>query len=153
MSQKADNPLVGLWILVKYWVRFEADGREVFPLGEDAKGYIYYSPEGFTAGVMMRNNRPNFKTGDRLGASAEEKVQAWDSYITYMGYYRLEEGGKRVVHKIRLSLYPDWSGQDQFRYITYLENGEIELTNYIEEKGIRRVAIVRWRRATPDDYR
>lgn len=150
---RSKNPLAGLWILVKYLVRFEKDGREVCPLGEDAKGYIYYSPEGFTAGVMMRNDRPNFTTGDRLGATDAEKVKAWDSCITYMGFYRLEEGGDRVTHMIRLSLYPNYSDQDQFRHIKYLDNGNIELTNYIEERGVRRVAIATWRRAAPEDYK
>jgi hypothetical protein len=152
MAEIRKNSLIGLWILVKYLVRFEQDGREVYPFGEDAKGYIYYSPEGFTAGVMMRNDRPNFTTGDRLGATEAEKVKAWDSYITYMGFYELEEEEQRVIHKIRLSLYPNWSGQDQYRYIQYLKNGNIELTNYIEERGVRRVAVATWRRATPEDY-
>ena len=153
MAQKKDNFLVGLWKLVSYKVRFEADGREVYPFGEDAQGYIYYSPEGFTAGVMMRANRPNFTTGDRLGAAEAEKVKAWDSYITYLGFYRLEEGGDRVTHMIRASLYPNWSGADQFRYIKHLDNGDIELSNFIEERGVRRVAIATWRRAAPDDFR
>ena len=147
------NPLVGLWILVKYVVRFSADGREVFPLGEDAKGYIYYGADGFMTALMLRNNRPLFQTGDRLGASEEEKVRAFESYISYHGFWEFVEEGyqTRVRHKMAFNIYPNWSGQEQVRFIRYLENGEIELDNYIEENGIRRVAICRWRRATTGD--
>jgi len=148
----SENPLVGLWMMVKYYVKFE-DGHEIFPLGEDAEGYIYYSPEGFVSGVMMAGNRPAFTTGDRLSASNEEKAAAWDGYVTYAGFYELEASNERVIHKIRASLYPNWSGEDQYRYINRLENGHIELTAHFDEaKGVRRSAIVEWRRALPDDY-
>lgn len=142
----SDNPMVGLWELVAYVVRF-ADGRETFPLGNDPYGYIYYSPDGFVSGMMLERDRAHFKTGNRLSASAEEKVRAWDSCVTYMGRYEFQ--GDRVIHHIKASLYPDWSGDTQPRYYKPEPNGDVSLTAHFEENGVRRDAIVYWRRTTP----
>lgn len=145
-----DNPMTGLWELVSYIVR-QADGRETVPLGADAVGYLYYSPDGVVSGIMMERNRPHFQTGNRLGASVEEKVRGWDSAITYMGTY--EFLGDRVMHRIKASVFPDWSGANQLRYRRVLASGNVELTAQLEERGVKREAIVTWRRIDAEQMR
>lgn len=139
----ADNPMVGLWKLVSYAVRFP-DGKETYPLGDKAVGYLFYGANGFVSGIMMECGRPHFVTGNRLGASVDEKLRAWDSAITYMGTYVFN--GDHVVHRIKASVFPDWTGDDQLRHRTVKDNGDVELTAYIEERGVRRSAIATWRR-------
>jgi len=138
-----ENPMVGLWKLVSYIVRL-SDGTENYPLGKDAVGFIYYGCDGFVSGIMMERSRPHFETGNRLGARADEKLRAWDSAITYMGTY--DFNGDHVVHQIKASVFPDWTGDNQLRHRTVKDNGDVELTACIEERGVRRDAIATWRR-------
>jgi Lipocalin-like domain len=138
-----DNPMVGLWALVSYAVRMP-DGRTSAPLGADALGYLHYGADGVVAGTMMARARPPFTTGNRLGATPDEKVRAWDSVVTYMGTYEFR--GDTVVHRIKASVFPDWSGVDQLRHRRVLDNGDVELTAVLEERGARREAIATWRR-------
>lgn len=144
----AANPMVGLWSLVSYEVRM-AGGASSAPLGRDAIGYIQYSDDGVVAGIMMSRGRPHFTTGNRLGATAEEKVRAWDSVVTYMGTY--EFAGEVVHHRIKASVFPDWTGADQLRIRRVLDNGDVELVAQLEERGVRRDAIATWRRIQPHE--
>jgi hypothetical protein len=137
------NPMVGLWSLVAYVVRLP-DGTQTAPLGTDAVGYLHYGDDGVVAGVMMARARPRFATGNRLGASADEKVRAWDSVVTYMGTY--EYRGDTVLHRIKASVFPDWTGEDQLRHLRVLADGSVELTAVLVERGVRREAVATWRR-------
>ncbi|MBN8507821.1 MAG: lipocalin-like domain-containing protein [Burkholderiales bacterium] len=148
METTTDNPMAGLWALVSYVVRM-ADGSESTPLGPDAIGYLHYGGDGVVAGIMMARGRPHFSTGNRLGASAEEKVRAWDSVVTYMGTYEFR--GDTVVHRIRASVFPDWTGVDQLRHRQVLPNGQVVLSNTLVERGVQREAIATWRRIRPDE--
>lgn len=142
------NPMVGLWSLVSYLVR-TADGATTAPLGRDAVGYLHYAEDGVVAGIMMARGRPHFSTGNRLGASAEEKVRAWDSVVTYMRTY--EFAGEVLHHSIKASVFPDWTGADQLRQRRVLENGDVELVATLDERGVRREAIATWRRIPPQE--
>jgi hypothetical protein len=138
--------MIGLWALVSYVVRFD-DGRQSRPLGDDAVGYLHYAADGVVAGTMMERGRPRFRTGNRLGADAAEKVKAWDSVVTYMGTYEFH--GDRVLHRIKASVFPDWTGEDQWRWRTVRPDGDVELTAHFDERGVRRSAIATWRRVDP----
>jgi hypothetical protein len=62
---------------------------------------------------MQRADVSRFDTPDRLAASTQEKVQAFDAYVTYCGRYRIE--GDVAYHQIELSLLPNWIGEEQAR--------------------------------------
>ncbi len=78
-------------------------------------GYLSYTPEGYVFVAMMRAARPRYATDDLLGGTSAERAGAAGSYVTYCGRYELREG--RVVHHIELSLFPNWTGLDQERFV------------------------------------
>lgn len=47
----------------------------------------------------------------------EEMAQAAESYVSYCGRYSLGKGS--VTHHIEASLYPNWVGTDQKRFIEF----------------------------------
>jgi hypothetical protein len=106
--------VVGTWRL-QVWETQTADGRVGYPLGPDAVGYLSYTPEGYVFVAMMRADRPRYATGDLLGGTPAERAAAAASYVTYCGRYHLEAG--RVIHRIDLSLFPNWTGLDQERFV------------------------------------
>ena len=100
------NPLIGAWRLETYEAR---TGDEVlYPLGEDAKGYIMYTPDGYMSVLMMAAGRTNFAAGDMLAGTDEEKLAAASTFIAYCGQY--EFLGDRVIHKIETAFYPNRVG-------------------------------------------
>ena len=106
--------VVGTWRL-RRWETRTADGCVTYPLGPDAVGYLSYTPEGYVFVAMMRANRPRYATDDLLGGTPPERADAAGSYVTYCGRYQLHEG--RVIHHIELSLFPNWTGLDQERFV------------------------------------
>ncbi|MEK9945269.1 MAG: lipocalin-like domain-containing protein [Alphaproteobacteria bacterium] len=108
--------LLGTWELVRWETSYD-DGRTIYPMGEDAKGFIMYTTDGYMSAALFRGNRPNFETGEALTASDAEKVAGWDSYYSYGGPFEIDGG--RVIHTVAHTIYPNWLGGTQVREISF----------------------------------
>ena len=139
------NPLIGAWRLVTY--EAHAGDEVSYPLGEDASGYIMYTPDGYMSVLIMAADRANFASDDILGGTDEEKLAAAGTFISYCGEY--EFLGDRVVHKIETAFYPNRVGTEQVRYVR-LEGDEIVLTTPpMVIHGTSRSGRLVWERAAP----
>ena len=111
------NPLVGTWRLVSFEVRDE-DGHVTYPFGRDAVGFITYTTDGRMAVQFGRANRAHVASADWpdwvAGADADIAVAA-RNYFAYCGTYELRDG--TVVHRVELSLMPNWIGGEQVRVV------------------------------------
>ena len=137
------NPLIGTWRLVS-WENRSVDGQISHPLGEDAVGYIMYSPDGYVFVAIMRPDRPKFAVADILGGSPEERAQAAGSYVSYCGKYEFR--GDTVIHHVELSLFPNWVGVEQERLVEFRGNRLSLSTRPILLGGIQRTAHLIWER-------
>ena len=137
------NPLVGAWRL-RSWENRSADGRVSYPLGRDAVGLIIYTEDGYLSVAIMRADREPFAAGDLLGGTSREKARAAETYVSYTGRY--EFLGDSVIHRIELSLFPNWSGVDQERLLE-LRGDRLTLeTTPLMLGGIEQSARVVWER-------
>ncbi len=66
------NPLIGTWRLIS-WENRSLDGQISYPLGQDAVGYLLYTPDGYMCVAIMRPNRPAFATADLFGGAQKRK--------------------------------------------------------------------------------
>ncbi len=139
-----DNPLVGTWRLVSWKNRGVGDGGVSHPLGEDAVGYIMYSPDGHMSVAISRPDRARFAAGDLLGGSAEERAQAAETYVSYCGRYEFR--GETVVHFVELSLFPDWVGAEQERLVEVSGDRLVLGTRPMVLGGVQRTAHLIWER-------
>ena len=139
-----DNPLVGTWRLVSWENRGVGDGGVSHPLGEDAVGYIMYSPDGHMSVAISRPDRARFAAGDLLGGSAEERAQAAETYVSYCGRYEFR--GETVVHFVELSLFPDWVGAEQERLVEVSGDRLVLGTRPMVLGGVQRTAHLIWER-------
>jgi hypothetical protein len=74
----AHSPVLGTWRLQSFEVR--TSGEDVsYPYGEDAKGYLIYTQDGYMAVAVMKASRANFDSADMLSASLDEKHVAFDT--------------------------------------------------------------------------
>jgi len=104
--------LVGTYRLLAF-ENYADDGEVARPFGDDPKGFIIYSAEGYMSAILMRADRPNFAAGDILGGTDEERVDAFSSSSAYAG--RWEIVGDQIIHHLDVTTYPNWTGTDQPR--------------------------------------
>jgi hypothetical protein len=110
----AHGALVGGWRLVS-WENRAADGQLTYPMGADALGYVLYTADGRFSITISRRGRAGFTAGDLLSGATEEKAQAMESFVAYAGRYSFH--GDRVIRHVELSLFPNWVGSDQQRWV------------------------------------
>jgi hypothetical protein len=116
MAVTLQEQLQGAWHLVAWKVRW-AEGEEfTFPFGEQARGMIMYSDNGFMSAVIHRGERTELPAG--LGPRqmpAEVCAEAYQSYMHYAGPYRMQ--GDSVIHRVEHALNPNMVGSEQLRHI------------------------------------
>ena len=117
------NRLLGTWHLARWESRYD-DGRVIFPMGEDAIGFLIYAADGYMAATLSRRDRAPFVTGEMLSAEIAEKARGWDSYFSYVGRYEVGEG--KVTHYVEASQFPNWVGDAQLRLMN-LDGERLEL--------------------------
>jgi hypothetical protein len=110
----AHDALVGAWRLVS-WETRAADGQVTYPMGADALGYVLYIGDGRFSVTISRAGRAGFAAGDLLGGTIEEQARAVEGFVAYAGRYSFH--GDRVIHHVELSLFPNWVGTDQERWV------------------------------------
>src|SRR6478672_4647968 len=108
------NELVGTWRLVR-WENRDADGTVAYPMGRDAQGYIMYNPDGYMSVIITRADRPPFEAEDIGGGTDEELIRTAMTCIAYSGRYDVQPG--RVLHYVEASLFPNWVGTTQERFM------------------------------------
>ena len=140
----ASNPLVGTWQLI-HWYNVSDDGKNTYPLGEEATGYISYSADGFVFVHLMAANRLLYAVNDPFGGTPEEDTAAVKSHISYAGPY--EYRGDVVTHKVTHASCPNWVGTEQVRQVRF-DGDRLELSAAVAIfQGQAVTAYVLWERA------
>jgi hypothetical protein len=134
---------IGAWKLISVETRDE--NGELFRRGHRT-GYLLYSEQGYVSVAFMKEGRPIFASGDIRGGTEEEKIAAVEGYVSYCG--RFEVKGDKVVHKIEVSLFPNWVGVNQERLYEF-EGGRLTLSTPLMLLGGRQLSThVIWERAS-----
>lgn len=141
--------IVGAWALRRFSI--QTDGRpEIFPFGEDAQGMLTYTESGHMSAILSRRGRPPLGVGrlENAGRAAErQRAEAFNSYLSYAGTWRVEED--RVVHVVTLSLTPDAVGTENIRRAR-LHSGQLTLSyEIVPLSGRRRIYKLCWERLRP----
>jgi hypothetical protein len=140
------DELVGAWRLIS-WENHAADGRVTYPMGTDAVGYLTYTADGRCSVMISRAGRAVFAGNDLLSATAEEKARAVEGFVAYAGRYTFH--GDRVVHHVELSLFPNWVGSDQERFVELSEDQLTLSANPLLLTGRQHVPHLLWERVRP----
>ena len=139
--------LVGTWFLTSYEVHF-ADGREpVSPFGDEPFGQLIYASDLHMSAVICRadRKRSDGKLERASAISDAEKIDAFDSYMSYGGRY--EVVADEVHHHVTHSLFENSVGETFVRAFAF-DGERLELTYDVEAKsGVTRHFKLAWRRA------
>jgi hypothetical protein len=103
-----------------------------------------YAQDGYMSVAIMSPDRPMFAAGDLLGGSAQERAQAAGTYVSYCGRYEFR--GDTVVHRVELSLFPNWVGVEQERLVEVSGDRLMLSTRPLLLGGVLRTAHLIWER-------
>jgi Lipocalin-like domain len=138
------NPLVGTWRLVSVEVRDE-DGGIAHPLGRNVVGSLTYAADGYMAAQIGRADRAPVTAGDWFAAPDTEVTAAARDYVAYCGTYEFR--GDAVVHRVELSLMPNWIGGEQVRLVALNGDALTLSTPPMPIGGRQQTATLVWQRA------
>jgi hypothetical protein len=94
----------------------------------------------------MKEGRPLFASGDIRVGTFDEKIAAFDGYISYCGTFEIVE--KMVIHHIGVSLFPNWIGTSQERLYNF-EGDRLTLsTPLMTVRGRKLSTHVIWEKAS-----
>jgi lipocalin-like protein len=142
----ARDALVGAWRLIS-WENRAADGQVTYPVGTDAIGYVIYAADGRFSVTISRTGRAGFAAGDLLSGTTEEKARAVEGFVAYAGHYTFL--GDRVIHHVELSLFPNWVGGDQERWVELAGDQLILSASPLLLAGKQQVPRLIWERVDP----
>lgn len=125
-----NKKFIGSWELIK-WTAELNDGTVVFPFGEEAEGRITYDSDGNMSVQLMKHNRSPFHSEDPLQARTHEAVVAFKEFLSYCGSYQVYNKPDQVVHRIKISSFPNWVGQNQIRKFEFIDDKLILSTDTI----------------------
>lgn len=114
MTLTAEN-LIGAWRLVSA-VEVYTDGERNPEFGDNADGYLSYSPNGIVSATLGDMNRPGSTAGDPQSATDQELAQMSRRFIAYAGPYTVDPDKGTVTHHVDVALFTGWEGSDQVRH-------------------------------------
>ncbi len=140
--------LLGSWDLVSYQLELDS-GRIIHPLGEDAIGLIVYTPQRRMSVNIMRPGRAPWESPNPAAGTGSEIADAAAGYLAYGGSFAVDESLSVVEHYVDASLFPNWIGEVQKRFVD-LTGEELLLESPVitDAAGTSVTPRLRWRRIT-----
>ena len=123
-----NDKLLGTWSL-KSWIASDDKGNKIYPLSENAKGFIMYTGDGYMSATIMN---PDMMQNLSSGMSLKTIGSGGGSYLSYAGSYSIE--GDVATHHVEIACIPEMIGTKQLRYFkvegdTLTINSETPLPN------------------------
>lgn len=122
--------VVGAWELVSYVNHSEKSPADVlYPLGQDAKGMILYTPDGYMSAQLQCPGQKAFTAAFPMDGSESELADSAKRYVGYSGRFDVDESGPVPVllHGFFVSSFPNWIGDTQ-RRVAKLEGDQLTLS-------------------------
>lgn len=138
------STILGTWRLLSWYNELE-DGTRIYPLGEDASGFISYSHDGYVFVQMRTANRTLYSVNYPFGGSAEEDTSAIKSQISYSGSFF--ERDNQVVHVVEAATCPNWVGTEQIRNVEFEGSSLLLSAKGAKFQGQMVAAYVLWQKA------
>jgi hypothetical protein len=116
LAQNRSDNLAGTWRLVSASALTEGGGRNDSPFGSNPAGVLTYTLDGRMT-VLIANSGRKALSGDRISAPAEERAEAYSTFLAYSGRYSLK--GDKVIHHVEISSIENWVNTDLVRTLRF----------------------------------
>tara|TARA_A100000171_G_scaffold7797_1_gene5904 strand:- start:5656 stop:6090 length:435 start_codon:yes stop_codon:yes gene_type:complete len=105
--------IIGSWKLNNFELKNLTVDKSIFPYGKEPIGILIFGADGFMSVSVMSDNRINFEVESLQMSSAEEKISAIDTYLSYAGKWKIEND--RIYVEVITSLLPNWKDKEHYR--------------------------------------
>ena len=119
-NAQCKDSVVGTWKLVSVTSTTGKGVVDTAALGRSPSGLLTYTPDGRMMAIISDDGRKPLSVADRVSAPAEERAQAYSSFIAYAGRYTYT--CDKVVHHIEVASLQNWVNTDQTRFVTLQGN-------------------------------
>lgn len=127
-QESLKEKLVGTWIQVSIDVAFP-DGTKRPLYGENPKGIVIYTSDGYFSLMQARADLPKLVSGRPSTATADEAKAVLAGSIAYFGRYSLDEASNVLTTDIQASTFANQIGDPtERRTITSLTESELKFT-------------------------
>ena len=142
--------IIGSWLMVDRGTDSEEDQQQARArYGDDPQGFMIFAPDGWMNAIVCWGGRPSLAGEPDWHSDApdDEKIRAFDTYLSYGGRWTVENG--TLTTKVEFALNPGWVGGEQVRNLEMSEDGHLTLKlSRAWPDGRVMTGWVRWRRAT-----
>ena len=126
MKKSPKDTIVGTWVQVSLET-VSTDGTRRPLYGENAKGMIIYTSDGYFTLVQASVDLPKLKSGLPSRATPEEAKAVIANSIAYFGKYSLDETSMVLSLDIQASTFANLNGNpSEKRNVTSLIDGQLK---------------------------
>ena len=150
---KTRHRLIGTWELIEGKLLNDGVASDYeFSPQRGGGGILIYSPDGYMCVTMSKRERARFSTDQIDGGTAEEKVEAYSSYVSYTGSFEVDEIKAAVTHLVKFASFPNFVGRSLTRYLVFsgpegLPGDEVRLDTPPMNFGGKTIdSYLKWRR-------
>jgi len=112
--------VVGTWKLVSVSSTTDKDETNKAALGQHPSGLLTYTADGRMMAIISDDGRKPLSIPDRVAAPAEERAQAYSTFMAYAGRYTFT--CDKVVHHVEVASLQNWVNTDQTRIVMFQDN-------------------------------
>jgi len=112
--------VVGTWKLVSVSSTTDKDETNKAALGQHPSGLLTYTADGRMMAIISDDGRKPLSIPDRVAAPAEERAQAYSTFMAYAGRYTFT--CDKVVHHVEVASLQNWVNTDQTRIVMFKDN-------------------------------
>ena len=112
--------VVGTWKLVSVASTTDKVETNKAALGQYPSGLLTYTADGRMMAIISDDGRKPLSIPDRVAAPAEERAQAYSTFMAYAGRYTFT--CDKVVHHVEVASLQNWVNTDQTRFVTVVDN-------------------------------
>ena len=108
--------VVGTWKLVSVASTTDKDETNKAALGQHPSGLLTYTADGRMMAIISNDGRKPLSIADRVAAPAEERAQAYSTFMAYAGRYTFT--CDKVLTHVEVASLQNWVNTDQTRFVT-----------------------------------
>ena len=136
------DQLVGVWVLARHETTLQ-DGSQRQQFGANPKGMVILDVSGNYTQILVRPDRPKFRSNDRRQGTAEENAATVRGSVANFGTWTVDEAGKTLTYHIVGSTFPNQVGTEMKTVVSLAGD---EWTSTIPRTTSGRQSIMVWAR-------
>ncbi len=115
-NAQCKDSVVGTWKLVSVKAKTDKGDVDKAVLGQNPSGLLTYTADGRMMVIISDDGRKPLSIADRVAVPAEERAQAYSTFMAYAGPYTFT--CDKMVHHVEIASLQNWVNTDQTRFVT-----------------------------------